>query len=110
MKKILLTLLLCSFGVIATAQTCILKRDSRGNISRSTAAVNAFKRANACPATGKASTASCPGYIVDHIIPLCACGEDKPSNMQWQTLVDSKAKDKLEDRQCAALKKSGAVK
>ena len=109
MKKILIALL-CALSVSAMAQTCVLKRDANGKIARSTAAVNAFKRANACPANGKASTASCPGYIVDHVIPLCACGEDKPSNMQWQTLADSKAKDKLEDKQCAALKKSGAVK
>ena len=109
MKKIIIALMLC-FSVAAMAQTCVLKRSTNGKIARSTAAVNAFKRANACPATGKASTASCPGFIVDHIVPLCACGEDKPSNMQWQTLADSKAKDRLEDKQCAVLKKSGAVK
>jgi hypothetical protein len=109
MKKILIALMLC-FSISAMAQTCVLKRSANGKIARSTAAVNTFKRANACPGTGKASTASCPGYIVDHITPLCACGEDKPSNMQWQTLAASKAKDKLEDAQCAALKKSGAVK
>jgi hypothetical protein len=109
MKKLIIAIMLC-FSVTAMAQTCVLKRNASGKIARSTAAVNAFKRANACPATGKASTASCPGYIVDHVVPLCACGEDKPTNMQWQTLAASKAKDKLEDAQCAALKKSGAVK
>ena len=109
MKRILLAIL--ALGCItAAAQTCVLKRGANGKITRSTAAVNAFKRTNACPATGKASTASCPGYIVDHVVPLCACGEDTPGNMQWQTLSASKAKDKLEDKQCAALKKSGAVK
>lgn len=109
MKKILIALMLC-FSVTAMAQTCVLKRTASGKIARSTVAVNAFKRANACPATGKASTASCPGYIVDHVVPLCACGVDTPTNMQWQTLAASKAKDKLEDAQCTALKKSGAVK
>ena len=110
MKKFLVALI-CAFSLSAmAAPTCVLKRTANGKIARSTAAVNAFKRANTCPATGKASTASCPGYIVDHIKPLCACGEDSPNNMQWQTLADSKAKDKLEDAECAALKKSGAVK
>lgn len=109
MKKILIALI-CAVSLTAMAQTCVLKRTPGGKIARSTTAVNTFKRANACPATGKASIASCPGYIVDHVIPLCACGEDKPSNMQWQTLAASKAKDRVEDAQCAALKKSGAVK
>ena len=108
MKKILIALMLC-FSVSAMAQTCVLNRDSNGAIARSASSVAAFKRANHCPSTGKA-TGTCPGYIVDHVIPLCACGEDKPSNMQWQTLAASKAKDKLEVKQCVALKKSGAVK
>ena len=108
MKKLLLALALC-LSMSAMAQTCVLKRNASGAIARSSSAVTAFKKANHCPANGKAS-GPCPGYIVDHVIPLCACGEDKPSNMQWQTLADSKAKDKLEDKQCAALKKSGAVK
>lgn len=111
MKKFLVALV-CAFTLTAAmaGPSCVLKRDANGKIARSTAAVNAFKKANPCPATGVASTKSCPGYIVDHIQPLCACGADAPSNMQWQTLADSKAKDKLEDAQCAALKKSGAVK
>ena len=103
MKKTLLALLMC-ISIAATAQTCILKRDANGNIARSTAAVNAFKKANPCPATGKASTASCPGYIVDHVQPLCACGADAPSNMQWQTVADAKKKDAEERRQCRAVR------
>lgn len=108
MKKLILALALC-FSLGAMAQSCILKRDSSGAIARSSSAVAAFKKANHCPSTGK-GIGACPGYIVDHIQPLCACGPDAPSNMQWQTVVDSKAKDKLEDKQCAALKKSGAVR
>ena len=37
-----------------------------------------------------------PGYVVDHIIPLKKGGCDCPSNMQWQTVKDAKAKDKWE--------------
>jgi hypothetical protein len=33
---------------------------------------------------------------VDHIIPLKRGGPDVPSNMQWQTIADSKAKDRVE--------------
>lgn len=73
-------------------------------IHRSAAAVAAFKRANPCPANG-AHRGSCQGYIVDHVVPLCAGGDDAPSNMQWQSVADAKTKDTLERRQCAALRK-----
>jgi hypothetical protein len=36
------------------------------------------------------------GYVVDHIVPLASGGADAPSNMQWQTIADGKAKDKVE--------------
>lgn len=36
------------------------------------------------------------GYVVDHIIALKRGGADSPSNMQWQTKADAKAKDKWE--------------
>ena len=41
-----------------------------------------------------------PGYIVDHIRPLACGGLDIPSNMQWQTKSDAKAKDKTERAAC----------
>jgi len=40
----------------------------------------------------------CPGYVVDHVKPLECGGADAPSNMQWQTVADGKAKDKTEGR------------
>lgn len=58
-----------------------------------------FMHANPCPATGK-TRGACKGYIVDHITPLCAGGVDAPSNMQWQTVADARAKDKIERQQC----------
>jgi hypothetical protein len=37
---------------------------------------------------------------VDHIVPLCAGGADRPRNMQWQTVAEAKAKDKEERAMC----------
>lgn len=59
----------------------------------------AFVKMHPCPATGKAYGA-CPGYIVDHIDPLCNGGDDKPENMQWQTRSDSLVKDRWERKLC----------
>jgi hypothetical protein len=71
---------------------------------RSAAAVLAFKRANPCPSTGL-RRGSCPGYIVDHIEPLCARGADQPHNMQWQTVAEAKVKDRAERQRCWAMRR-----
>lgn len=71
---------------------------------RSAAAKSAFVKANPCPATGE-HRVPCPGYVVDHIVALCAGGADSPANMQWQAVADAKAKDVFEVRECAALRK-----
>lgn len=70
---------------------------------RSSSAIAAFKRHNPCPTTG-ARRGACAGYIIDHIIPLCAGGPDKPINMQWQTRSNSLIKDRAERRQCRTLR------
>lgn len=44
-----------------------------------------------------------PGYVVDHIVPLCAGGADAPGNMQWQTYAQSKVKDIDEVHLCHML-------
>lgn len=76
-------------------------------VSRSAAAVAAFKREHPCPAASQ-DRGTCPGWVVDHIIQLCAGGVDHPSNMQWQTVAEAKAKDKREWQECRALKKAPA--
>jgi len=70
-----------------------------GRVVRSVAARRAFVRENPCPATGKA-TGACPGYVVDHVKALACGGADSPSNMQWQTIEEGKAKDKWERVGC----------
>lgn len=66
---------------------------------RRNAAINQFKRLNHCPSTGL-GRGSCPGYIIDHIVPLACGGPDRPDNMQWQTIRAAKSKDKIERKQC----------
>ena len=68
-------------------------------IIRSSSAKAEFKREHPCPANG-ARHGPCGGYVIDHIVPLCAGGPDKPTNMQWQTVPEGKAKDRLERQQC----------
>jgi len=33
-----------------------------------------------------------PGHVVDHVVPLACGGADAPSNMQWQSTEEEKAK------------------
>jgi len=73
--------------------------------ARSKTPVNQFRSAHPCPATGHAR-GPCPGYVVDHVIPLCAGGPDRPSNMQWQPVAAAKVKDRQELAQCRRPRKT----
>jgi hypothetical protein len=66
---------------------------------RSKKAIRDFRAKHPCPATGERRGA-CPGYVIDHIKPLCARGLDHPSNMQWQTQQEAKIKDREERKLC----------
>ena len=72
--------------------------------NRSASQVSAFKRQNTCPSTGQRG-GKCPGYVVDHLMPLCAGGEDNVSNMQWQEYRESLLKDAHERRLCRAMRR-----
>lgn len=71
------------------------ERSPGGQIRRSSSARRAFKELHPCASTGK-STGPCPGYVIDHVIPLGRGGEDQPGNMQWQTREEAAAKDRVE--------------
>jgi hypothetical protein len=70
-------------------------RNREGKIARSSTAKRDFQRQHPCPSTGKTS-GGCPGYVVDHVQALKHGGADAPSNMQWQTKAEAKAKDRVE--------------
>lgn len=73
----------------------VASRNKNGKIARSEKAKSDFTKQHPCPSTGKTSGA-CPGYVIDHIVPLKRGGADAFSNMQWQTVQAAKAKDKVE--------------
>jgi len=91
MKSLLLSLVL----LFPTLAHPVTKRSSSTPVK--------FIRVNACPSTGK-HVFPCPGWVVDHIVPLCANGPDSITNMQWQTKAESLAKDKIERETCAKLR------
>jgi hypothetical protein len=78
-----------------TRSSSSVRRDSQGRIERSSAARAAFMRTRPCPTTWR-TFGACPGFVVDHIVPLKRGGADSPSNMQWQPVAAARAKDRIE--------------
>lgn len=67
---------------------------------RNASAKYQFKKLHPCPVTGKRS-GTCKGYVIDHVRALACGGLDAPSNMQWQTIAEAKAKDRWERNECS---------
>lgn len=72
--------------------------------TRSRAEVREFRASHPCPSTGQIK-GPCPGYNVDHIIPLCMGGADDSAQFQWLTIAEHKAKTRLDVRDCRAGRK-----
>ena len=66
--------------------------------------VRKFRVDHPCPVTGK-TMGPCPGWVVDHLYPLCAGGRDRPDNMAWQQERAAYAKDRIERELCACKNK-----
>lgn len=69
--------------------------------ARSRAEVRAYQRETICPSTGKFG-APCPGYQVDHIIPLCWGGADDRTQFQYLTIAEHRLKTKADIALCRA--------
>lgn len=87
----------------AAAAAAVAAASAAATSTRHASTVREFRKTHACPATGKVQT-TCPGYVVDHIIPLCAGGTDTVDNMMFQTTADSYRKDVQERAICRRLK------
>ncbi len=74
------------------------KRTKASTSVNATASGNANRRAPLARRLEE-SGSSCPGYVIDHVKRLECGGADDPSNMQWQTVAEGKAKDRTE-RNC----------
>lgn len=57
-------------------------RDADGSISRRADVLRAFRDLYPCPETGE-TRGACPGWNIDHVIPLAVGGCDAVSNLQW---------------------------
>lgn len=79
---------------------------------RSQAVLRAFQRRVPCPSTGQ-TRGACPGWVKDHIIPLClgaeAGGVDTVPNLQWQSVAEARVKDQRERQQCHLAWTRGAL-
>lgn len=77
----------------------LLSLPAFAKIPRDQAQVRAFRAENPCPATSE-RRGTRPGWEVDHVTPLCAGGEDRPSNMQWLSKEDHRFKTVVDVREC----------
>lgn len=66
-------------------------RDDHGRIVRRADVLAAYKHQHPCPATGR-STGACPGWSVNHVIPMAAGGCDAVDNLQWLPNVIKRCK------------------
>lgn len=80
-------LLLSAFICYTSAAS--IPRDDNGRIKRSSATRKEFMKTTGYP-SGR------PGYVIDHVYPLKRGGCDDVKNMQWQTIEESKEKDRWE--------------
>lgn len=86
-RLVALLLLLPALAMAQDARFCgTPERNADGTIKRSSSVLREFRRLHPCPSTGLTS-GPCPGWRIDHVIPLSACGCDRIENAQWMPRV-----------------------
>lgn len=86
-------LLLCSASAWAACDSVLVecrysgppKRTSSGLILRRNDVMAAYKKAHPCPSTGK-TIGACPGWAMNHVVPLACGGVDAVWNLQWMRI------------------------
>ena len=76
------------------------KRYANGYIKRSSIVLKHFQAIHPCPSTGL-PTGKCPGWSMNHVLPLACGGCDEVSNLQWlpndiKSCVDDHCVDRFE--------------
>lgn len=84
-----------------TLFAAFLATSSGASPLRSPALRAEFQRLEPCPSTGL-TRGACPGFQVDHAVPLCLGGPkvDQISNLQWLSIEDHKRKTREDVRLC----------
>ena len=78
---------------------CAISLSADARQHRSHKVLREFVSQRACPSTGK-HRLPCPGWQIDHRIPLKCHGADSLENLQWLTIEEHKAKTKREAKEC----------
>lgn len=95
MSKLLLLLSTLALFIVNVSQADPLletrycgspKRNANGEIVRRADVLAAFRKVHPCPATGLTKGA-CPGWQIDHVLPLANGFCDYVINMQWLPIV-----------------------
>lgn len=74
------------------------ERNADGTIKRRRDVLRAYKKLYPCPATGL-STGVCPGWSINHVIPLASGGCDAVYNLDWMPdAIKSCARPECRDR------------
>lgn len=113
MKKLTIALILTAFAALAQAQLPAPgepgaindprycgepARTADGRIKRDRHVLRQFALVFPCPSTLEPRP-SCPGWAIDHVIPLAVGGCDAPINLQWlPDAIKSCAGDTCKDR------------
>ena|SRR5216683_381759 len=73
-------------------------------VKRSSTVLRHFRESHPCPSTGQ-TTGACPGWVLDHGVPLCLAGQrgDIEWNIHWQDEANATLKDALEKDLCRKL-------